>query len=65
MALTIFPSGLGVREAIIALISPIVGVDPATAFLAAAAGRIVGLVWMAALGIVVLAAGTEHKGEPL
>lgn len=64
MALTIFPSGFGVREAIVALLSPFVGVDPATAFLAAAAGRIVALAWMAALGIVVLMGGAERKAEP-
>lgn len=57
MALTIFPSGLGIKEAIVALISPLVGIDSATAFLAAAAGRIVGLVWMAGIGLVILASG--------
>ncbi|HET6942716.1 MAG TPA: lysylphosphatidylglycerol synthase domain-containing protein [Sphingomicrobium sp.] len=62
MALTIFPSGFGIREAIVALLSPLVGVDPATAFLAAAAGRIVGLLWMAALGIVILVTGTAQEG---
>jgi hypothetical protein len=54
MALTIFPSGFGIREAIVALLSTFVGVDPATAFLAAAAARIVAFAWMAALGTVVL-----------
>jgi hypothetical protein len=58
MALTIFPSGFGVREAIVALLSTFIGVDPATAFLAAATGRIVALAWMAALGVALLIAGS-------
>jgi len=54
MALTIFPSGIGVREGIVALLSPLVGIDPATGFLAAATMRIVALAWMILLSILVL-----------
>jgi hypothetical protein len=63
MALTIFPSGFGVREAIVALISPLVGIDPATAFLAAAAARVVGLIWMVAIAIAILATGPRRISE--
>lgn len=54
MILMIFPSGLGVREAIVAFLSPMVGIDPATGFLAAAAARVVGTAWMVGLGVAVI-----------
>lgn len=59
MALTIFPSGFGVREGIVALLSPLVGIDPATGFVAAATARIIAMAWMAilALGIALWKGG--------
>lgn len=64
MALTVFPSGMGVREAIVALISPLVGIDPATGFLASATARVVAIAWMIvlAVGLITLRSNDEAKG---
>jgi hypothetical protein len=59
MALTVFPSGFGVKEAIVALISPLVGIASAVGFLAAATARIVSLAWMIVVAVIVVAWGNE------
>jgi hypothetical protein len=57
-AVMLAPSGLGIGETMVALLSPIVEIDPALGFTAAAAGR---AVWMAGLilcaGALLLTAG--------
>lgn len=63
MLLMIFPSGLGIKEAIVAFLSPIVGIDPAAGFLAAAAARVVGMAWMVILGLVLIIRPTQTKCE--
>jgi len=52
-ATVIAPDGLGIREAVIAFLSPLVGIDPSTGFLTAAAGRVAGLLGMAATATIV------------
>lgn len=51
--ISIVPAGLGLREALVALLSPLVGLDPAIGFLAAAVNRLAGMLGLtlAAVGI--------------
>jgi len=48
------PAGLGVREAVVAALAPLVGVDPGAGFLAAALNRAAGLVGLAAVAALLL-----------
>lgn len=47
LVVNIVPSGIGIREGVVALLSPFVGIDPAVGFLAAAVTRVVGFTWLA------------------
>ena len=49
---SVAPAGLGVRETIIALLSPIAGIDAATGFLAGAVVRFAGMAFLAACSLV-------------
>jgi hypothetical protein len=51
---SIAPAGLGVREAVVAALAPLVGVDPAAGFLAATLNRAAGLVGLAAAAALLL-----------
>ncbi|MHA7872494.1 MAG: hypothetical protein ACX939_09115 [Hyphococcus sp.] len=53
---SIVPAGLGVRETIIAALSPLAGIDPATGFLAAAAARFAAMLLLAVCALAALAA---------
>jgi hypothetical protein len=47
----VFPSGLGLRELLVALLSPLVGLAPAAGFLASSAGRVCGTVALAPISL--------------
>ncbi len=51
----IFPAGIGIREALVGLISPVLGLEPAVAVAAAAADRLAGLLVLAVLTAVIVA----------
>lgn len=51
----IFPAGIGIREALVGLISPALGLEPAVAVAAAAADRLAGLLVLAVLTAVIVA----------
>ena len=53
---SIAPAGLGVRETIIAILSPIAGIDPATGFLAGAAVRFASMAFLAACSLALVVA---------
>lgn len=63
-AVMLAPSGLGIGEAAVALLAPLVKIDPALGFMAAAAGR---MVWMAGLtlfaGALMALARRHHSGS--
>ena len=46
---SLFPAGIGIKESVVALLSPIAGIDPAAGFLAAAAARVVSTGFLATL----------------
>jgi hypothetical protein len=54
-AVSIVPAGLGVSEGVVALLSPIIGLNPATGFVAAAINRIVVMAALVAVTSVLLA----------
>ncbi len=61
-AISIFPGGLGIREGTTALLAPLVGLDPATAFLSAALARFSELVLLAfAAGLIYMTASRGHQ----
>ena len=51
---SLVPAGLGIREGVSALLSPIIGLDPAIGFLAATMMRVIGMAGLAALASVML-----------
>lgn len=53
-SVSIVPAGLGVREGVIALLSPVVDVDPAVGFLAATTGRVMWMLGLALTAAVIL-----------
>ncbi|MDX1422338.1 MAG: hypothetical protein R3322_04310 [Kiloniellales bacterium] len=53
---SVVPAGIGVRETLIAILSPMAGIDPATGFLAATTTRIVGMAFLALLTAISYAA---------
>jgi hypothetical protein len=55
LVVSIVPAGIGIREGVIAALSPFVGIDPAVGFLAAAVGRLVGFSWLCLIALSVLA----------
>lgn len=63
-AVMLAPSGLGIGESVVALLAPLVKIDPALGFMAAAAGRVV---WMAGLTLfaaaIMLTGRRRHKGS--
>lgn len=50
----LFPAGIGVREAIVALLSPLAQVEVATGFLAAALLRLVGITFMTIITLLII-----------
>jgi len=46
VVVSVVPAGLGIKEGAVALLAPLVGLDAATAFLAAALTRLVGMTWL-------------------
>jgi hypothetical protein len=58
------PSGLGVREATVAALSPFIGIDPATGFLAATVNRMAGILGLVCVAGVVLALMKSHLKKP-
>lgn len=55
----LFPAGLGLREALSALVAPLVGLDPAVAVLVSAVDRVVRLGVLAVVGAI--AAGSSRR----
>ena len=60
----IAPSGLGVREATVAALSPFIGIDPAIGFLAATVNRIAGILGLVCVAGVVLALMAKNQRKP-
>jgi hypothetical protein len=60
---SVIPAGLGIREGVSALLSPIIGLDPAVGFLAATMMRIVGMAGLAALASILLI--RSGRGKPM
>ncbi len=59
MAIGFFPGGLGIREALIAALSPLIGLDLETGVLLGAIDRVVWLGFLALAGLG-LAGGRRH-----
>jgi hypothetical protein len=58
---SVVPAGIGVRETIIAILSPIAGIDPGTGFLAATASRIAGMTFLATLSAILYAVSRRNS----
>lgn len=52
LLVNIVPAGIGIKEGVIALLSPYVGIAPALGFLAAALTRVIDFAWMGLLAIL-------------
>jgi hypothetical protein len=59
------PSGIGIREGVVALMSPVVGIAPAMGFLAAAVVRVVDFIWMGFTAALLLWRGNGSSSENL
>jgi hypothetical protein len=60
---SLVPAGIGVRESVVALLSPIAGIDAASGFLAATASRVTGMAFLAiCAGLAIL---LRPKAGPL
>ncbi len=60
---SVIPAGIGVRETLIAVLSPIAGIDPAIGFLAAATIRIVGVTFLIICSVFVLCVSKFRQRE--
>ena len=53
-AVSIVPAGIGINEGIVALLSPVIGLNPATGFIAAAINRVVVMAGLALVASILL-----------
>jgi len=53
-AISVIPAGLGVREGVVALLSPLIGLDPAIGFLSASLSRLADFVVLSLLSVILL-----------
>lgn len=60
---SVVPSGVGVRETIIAVLSPIADINAASGFLAATAARVAGMAFLAALTLILYAATRRNSPQ--
>jgi hypothetical protein len=65
LVVNVVPSGIGIREGVVALLSPSVGIDPAIGFLAASIARIVAFLWLAgmAAGLLIRQTAAPSRGS--
>jgi len=60
-AVSIVPAGLGISEGVVALLSPVIGLNPATGFVAAAINRVVVMAGLALFASVLLGVSARPK----